>query len=85
MKPSSDPIFEAALRLPDHARADLAARLIESLDPSAEDDAELAWAEEVCRRPDQLDRGDVRTVPWSEARRLIGDADPDDAPENCGV
>jgi putative addiction module component (TIGR02574 family) len=73
-------LLEEALGLPDHDRAALAARLIESLDPDADDDAPAAWGDEVRRRLDELDRGEVRGIPWSEARLMIMDDADDPAP-----
>ena len=37
-------LLEEALELPDHDRAELAASLIESLDPDVDEDASSAWA-----------------------------------------
>ena len=71
-------LLEEALRLPEEERADLAARLIESLDPQVDPDAGPAWEDEVGRRVRELDDGSVRPVPWSEARRRIAGA-PDDS------
>jgi putative addiction module component (TIGR02574 family) len=53
------------------ARAALAGRLIESLDESVDEDAEVEWDKEIARRTDDLDRGKVKPVPWSVARRQI--------------
>lgn len=64
-------LFEAALRLPPEARAALAGALIESLDEGVDERAEELWAVEIERRQRELDRGQVRTVPWSQARRAI--------------
>lgn len=64
-------VLEEALRLPAEARAALAGHLIESLDDSVDEDAEAAWGEEIARRIDDLDKGMVKTVPWSVARRQI--------------
>jgi putative addiction module component (TIGR02574 family) len=64
-------VFEEALRLPAEARAALAGHLIESLDDSVDEDAEVAWGEEIARRIDDLDKGRVKAVPWSVARRQI--------------
>lgn len=72
-------VLEDALRLPEAQRGDLAARLIESLDPGADDDAESAWGVELRDRLDDLDAGRVPPIPWAEARRMILD-DADDAP-----
>ncbi|MEE9293961.1 MAG: addiction module protein [Phycisphaerae bacterium] len=64
-------LLEDALGLPDGDRADLAARLIDSLDQEADEDAPSAWDAEIARRIAHLDGGSVRPVPWPEARRTI--------------
>lgn len=65
-------ILDTALRLPPQARAEIALRLVESLDIGPDDDdAEAAWATEVARRIDDLDRGRVGTTPAAE---VIADA-----------
>ena len=64
-------IFADALRLPDDERAELAASLIDSLDPNADEGSAQTWEGEVLRRLAELDSGSVRPVPWSEARRRI--------------
>jgi putative addiction module component (TIGR02574 family) len=71
MKPAHKKIVEEALRLPAAARAALAGHLIESLDGSVDEDAEAAWRKEIARRLADLDKGNVKTVPWSVARRQI--------------
>jgi putative addiction module component (TIGR02574 family) len=63
----------AALSLPKSERARLAERLIASLDDDS--DVEQAWAAEIRRRLDSIDRGEVETIPaeqvLAEARRRI--------------
>jgi putative addiction module component (TIGR02574 family) len=71
MKSSHKKVVEEALRLPVAARAALAGHLIESLDESVDEDAELAWDKEIARRIADLDKGKVKTVPWPVARRQI--------------
>jgi putative addiction module component (TIGR02574 family) len=67
-------LLDTALTLPDSERAILAAELIDSLDPAFDADHEAAWGEEIARRLALLDSGEIRTVPWSEARaRIIGE------------
>ena len=56
-----------ALALPASARADLAHRLLVSLDESHDDDAESFALREALRRSDEIDRGIVRPVPLIEA------------------
>jgi len=64
----------AALALPREERARLAQRLIESLDDDPE--AEEAWAVEIRRRLDAMDREEVEMIPadqvLAEARRRLG-------------
>jgi putative addiction module component (TIGR02574 family) len=66
-------LLEKALRLPPKARAALIASLIESLDGTSDEDAEVAWQAEIDRRARALDEGEVKLVPWAEARRQILD------------
>jgi putative addiction module component (TIGR02574 family) len=67
----SQELLENAMRLPDEQRAALAAALIESLDQSVDEDAEAAWAAEIACRLHQVESGDVKTVPWPQARQMI--------------
>ncbi len=71
MNPSHKKVLQEALRLPAEARAALAGRLLESLDGPVDEDAEAAWSKEIARRIDDLDKGKVKTVAWSVARRQI--------------
>ena len=66
-------LLEKALRLPPKARAALIASLIESLDGTHDEDAEVAWQAEIDRRVRDLDAGNIELVPWAEARRQILD------------
>jgi putative addiction module component (TIGR02574 family) len=62
----------AALELPHEKRAELAARLLESLD-EVEDQHEVdaAWALEIERRCAALDSGEAVTSDWNEFRARI--------------
>ena len=71
MKSSHKKIVEEALRLTVAARAALAGHLIESLEDTVDEGAELAWDKEIVRRLAEFDKGKVKTVPWSVARRQI--------------
>ncbi len=64
-------LLEHALGLPENDRADLAARLIDSLDQHRDDDAPLAWDAEIARRIADMDSGSAKPIPWPEARRMI--------------
>lgn len=71
MTPQASELLAEALRLPEQDRGEVAARLIESLDPDTEDDVEAAWSAEIQQRLDELETGQVQPVPWPEARRRI--------------
>lgn len=67
MSISIEQIAEAALSLPSDARALLADRLVESLDPLTDQDVRGAWASEALQRLDDLRSGRVSGVPANEA------------------
>ena len=62
-----------ALKLPAHVRAELADRLIESLDCVELSEIDRLWASEARRRADEIIEGKVETIPadvvFSELRR----------------
>jgi len=64
-------LLNDALRLPDEQRAALAAALIDSLDHGVDEDAEAAWSVEIARRLREVESGQVKTVPWPQARQMI--------------
>ncbi len=70
---SNRAILQTALDLPEKERAELALRLVESLDGEPEDDVEADWAAEVEDRVAALRRGKARCRPatdvFREARR----------------
>jgi putative addiction module component (TIGR02574 family) len=64
-------LLKEALGLPETERAELAAELPASLDQGEGPDAEAAWSAEIQQRLAALDSGQVRPIPWAEARRLL--------------
>lgn len=75
MNTETHELLTQALRLPATARAALAASLISSLETDPPDEGvEAAWQVEVERRTAEIDRGDVKTVRWSEVQRRMADA-----------
>ena len=64
-------LLNEALGLPAEARAELAAKLIESLDDTVDPDAESKWAEEIARRLKEFDEGCVQAIPWTEVRASL--------------
>lgn len=64
-------IVEQALKMPARERAEIAQRLLESLDRQIDSDAESAWQSEVERRISELDSGRVACIPWEEVRERL--------------
>ena len=67
MSRTVEQIVQEALTLPSEARALLADRLVESLDPAQEGDSHQLWAKEALRRRDDVRSGKVQTIPGDEA------------------
>lgn len=64
-------ITEAALSLSSEARALLADRLVESLDPIQDQEIQGLWAAEALRRRDEIRSGLVKTIPGPEALERV--------------
>ena len=64
-------LLEQALSLPEHERAKIAARLLESLDEEAQSDVDAAWAAEIERRCAAVDAGTLATSDWKDVRERI--------------
>ena len=61
-------LVEAVLHLPRQERAEVATAVLRSLDddlpePVGPEEWEQAWSDEIRQRIDQLDRGEVSTIP----------------------
>jgi putative addiction module component (TIGR02574 family) len=54
------------LALPRKERADIALRLIRSLDEGVEEDVGAYWKEELVRRSEEIDSGKARLIPAEE-------------------
>jgi putative addiction module component (TIGR02574 family) len=61
-------LLKQALTLPEKERAELAASLIDSLDPTIDEDVEAAWQTEIAHRIEEVESGKVKTIPWEEVR-----------------
>lgn len=64
-------LLRAARELPESDRAELAGRLLESLEGEPDEGVEIAWAEEIGRRLRQLDSGEGKTIPWPQVRAKL--------------
>jgi putative addiction module component (TIGR02574 family) len=71
-------LAEEALALPTRARAMLADRLVESLDPVEDISLRQLWATEALRRRDDVRSGRVQTIPGSEVIRRVREAASDE-------
>ena len=74
MRTALDELHAAVLSLPDRERAQLAAKILASLD--ADPDVEAAWIAEVRDRLAAYRRGEIEAVPVEEvmakARKIVG-------------
>jgi putative addiction module component (TIGR02574 family) len=62
----ADELLNHALTLSDKERAKLASSLIDSLDPTVDADAELAWQEEIARRLEEVESGRMKPISWED-------------------
>ena len=76
MSATIDQITANALSFPESDRAELANRLVESLDPVDNPDLKKLWTDEAKRRRDEVRNGEVETIPaedvFARARRELG-------------
>jgi putative addiction module component (TIGR02574 family) len=71
MTKAADTLYQAALQLPEHDRAELAAKLIDSIDPTTDTDWAEAWDAEIAKRIIELEAGKTKTIPWDQVRQGI--------------
>ncbi len=71
MTKATEAVLADALRLDTHARAELAAELLASLDGPTDPDAEQAWQLEIERRVAALRAGQLKLEPWDQVRKRI--------------
>jgi putative addiction module component (TIGR02574 family) len=67
----AEDILRTALNLDPGDRADIAASLIASLDPQKDEEVDAAWADEIKRRIEQIDKGEVRLIAADEVLRSM--------------
>lgn len=68
---SIEQLTENALSLPSDARALLADRLVESLDPAHDQEILTLWSIEAMRRRDEIRHGDVEPIPGTDALERV--------------
>jgi putative addiction module component (TIGR02574 family) len=64
-------LLQKALTLSDEERAELAASLIDSLEPIVDPGAESEWNREIGQRIENLDAGKAKTVHWEDVQSRI--------------
>ena len=65
-------LLEAAMKLPDAERAELAAILADSIgDGHSDEEIEAAWVAEAKRRLEDIRSGKSKTIPWEEVDRKL--------------
>lgn len=67
-------VLRIALALEAQDRADLAAAMIDSLDPAVEHGAQGAWQSEIERRSKELESGATESLPWDVVRERLARA-----------
>lgn len=63
---SKEEIFRVALSLDQEVRAELADRLLESLDESDQEEIDRLWAREAENRLAAYERGEIAAIPGEE-------------------
>ena len=71
MTKPAEKVLSEALGLGARERAEIAAKLIASLDDAPDEDVEAAWAAEVERRVEAVEAGRANLVPWENVERRV--------------
>jgi putative addiction module component (TIGR02574 family) len=71
MNTQTQELLQTALALCESDRAEIAGSLIRSLDAEIDEDADAAWAAEIERRLQAIDRGEVRLIPWDDVMQEL--------------
>lgn len=72
MNPTVDDLVTQAERLSLEERELLLDRLQQLVPHGIDPDIEKAWIAEAERRWDEIERGEMKTVPWEEVRKDLG-------------
>ena len=68
---AAERLLSEVLALSVSERAELAHRLLESLEPVLDDDLDAAWLAELEKRAHEVESGAVTPIPWHTARATI--------------
>ncbi len=69
MDTQAEQILQTALALPPDDRVEIAESLLQSLDDETAVEIEAAWADEIKRRIESIDKGEARMIPAEEVMR----------------
>lgn len=72
MQLSVDELIEQVQSLSSADRELLLERLRQASAPSIDPDIEASWLAEAERRMDAIDRGEMASIPWEDAKRQLG-------------
>jgi len=61
-------ILQEAMSMPPGDRAQVARKLLLSLEQELDQDVDIVWQQEAARRLQELDSGEVQTVTWESVR-----------------
>jgi putative addiction module component (TIGR02574 family) len=73
MKQATKKVLAAALELPEKEKIQVAEELLAAIDGEADPDAARAWEEEIARRTLEIERGEVKPVPWSVVKERLAE------------
>ncbi len=62
-------VVEQALSLPGLERLSVARRILESVEPEASEEVELAWEAEIIKRVEKIDSGTGTSRSWEEIKK----------------
>ena len=65
-------VLKEALSLPPAERAEIAERLLSSLDPPSQEQIDTLWGKEAEERLDAFDRGEIKAIPAKEVFERVG-------------
>lgn len=71
MSPNAESLLEAALALPDRDRLEIAEALSASVQSANQPPFDESWKAIIQRRSQEIESGDVETIPWSEVKRQV--------------
>ena len=73
MKQTTKKVLNAAMELPEREKIRVVEELLAGLEGEADPGAEAAWTAEIERRTREIERGEVKPIPWSAVRKLAAE------------